>query len=103
MNKYIGASLYHTKEKKCSNCGMDKSKSNGCCKDEHKIIKLKREHQKTADNHDFSVSKNTVLVPVFINYFQVSITSTAREYALIHSPPDMPKQNLYIFNCVFLI
>jgi len=103
MNKYIGASLYHTKEKKCSNCGMDKSKSNGCCKDEHKVVKLKREHQKTGSSYDFSVLNNPVVVPEFIFHNQVSGPSIITTYSSVHAPPDINGQKLYILNCAFLI
>jgi hypothetical protein len=103
MNKYIGASLYHSKEKKCSNCGMDKSKSNGCCKDEHKVIKLKREHQQVSDKDDFSILKNVVLVPVLPGYSQITIPSTSSDHISIHPPPDFIKQDICILNRIFLI
>lgn len=41
MGKLVGSSLIEQDEDHhCSHCGMDKKSSkNGCCKDEHKIIK----------------------------------------------------------------
>ncbi len=103
MNKYIGASLYHAKEKKCANCGMDKSKSNGCCKDEHKVLKLKREHQKTVDSYDFSVLNNLIVVPAFIIRNQHPFSSAIKIYSSIHAPPEIQDQRLYLLNCIFLI
>lgn len=103
MNRYIGASLYHTKEKKCTNCGMDKSKSNGCCKDEHKILKLKREHQKTTNSYDFSVLNNPVVITEFIIHDQYSFPLANSTYSSIHAPPDKQSQSIYLLNCVFLI
>lgn len=46
MGKLVGLSLIEQDEDHhCSHCGMDKKSSkNGCCKDEHKIIKSTADH-----------------------------------------------------------
>src|ERR1022692_2370213 len=103
MNKYIGASFYHSREKKCANCGMDKSKSKGCCKDEHKFIELKREHQKTGNGYVFSILSNLPVVPAFSFQDQVPASSIIRSYPAIHAPPDKSGQKLYLLDCFFLI
>ena len=103
MSKYVGASLFHSKGKKCPICGTEKSKSNGCCKDEHKFIGLKREHQKTATTYDFSVLNNPVVVPSFILHDHVSTCSIIRACSAIHPPPGIQGQRLYILNSLFLI
>ena len=40
MNEFVGWNLWHSdKENECGKCGM-KEKKGGCCKDEHKQLKL---------------------------------------------------------------
>ena len=54
MDKLVGWTLWSNgaKEDSCSKCGMAKTEAtdNGCCKDEHKLIKLKDVH-KAADSY----------------------------------------------------
>ena len=40
MNEFVGRNLWHgDKENECGKCGM-KEKKGGCCKDQHKQLKL---------------------------------------------------------------
>ena len=40
MDKLASARLYEKKTKKCGKCGMHTEDSDGCCRDEVKIIKM---------------------------------------------------------------
>ncbi len=89
MGKGMGANFVHKEDDKCRKCGMNKSKSKGCCKDEHKTFKTS-DHQQTKVTFDFS------LVPVSalpVNYSEqyfaplhsIAISSSVKA----HAPPDL--------------
>jgi len=42
MEKLASAKLFDTKSKKCGKCGMHMEDSDGCCRDEVKIVKMKK-------------------------------------------------------------
>jgi len=45
MNEFVGWNLWHgDKDNECGKCGM-KEKKGGCCKDEHKQIKISDDQQ----------------------------------------------------------
>src|SRR5688572_30125687 len=50
MDKLVNVGLWHKEEKQCGKCGMEKSDENnkGCCKDEHKQVKLENDHKGTS-------------------------------------------------------
>ena len=52
MGKLVDMKLWHSGRDKCGNCGMKKSKAcaKKCCKDEHKLVKLEKDHRKAAEN-----------------------------------------------------
>ncbi|MFP5040009.1 HYC_CC_PP family protein [Parasediminibacterium sp. JCM 36343] len=102
MGEYIGASLYHTAKEKCGRCGMTKAKSEGCCKDEHIYVKLKREHQ-TQHTINFSFFSIPIILPSFFIHNQIGTTSIAKTCTPIHAPPNLLGQKIYILNCVYLI
>ncbi len=103
MNKLISKSLYHSKEKSCKKCGMDKSATKGCCKDEHKFIKLEREHQQVQPATSLPFFSTPLLVPPSFSYNQVAVSSITETCPASHAPPNMQGQKLYVLNCVFRI
>ena len=47
MDKLVELNLWHSEKDQCNNCGMDKSETKddkGCCKDEHKQVKVDKDH-----------------------------------------------------------
>ncbi len=103
MNKLIGSSLYHNKEKKCEKCGMRKSAIKGCCKDEHQFVKLEREHQKTQPIASVSFLFTPIVSPSFFTYNQVTVSLTTETAHESNAPPNTFRDKLYIHNCVFRI
>ncbi len=104
MGEYMGSSLYHSKDNKCEKCGMTKAKSKGCCKDEHKFVSLKREHNQTKASVEVPNFFNQTLLPTYITYNIVAVTyPTTTVKTIIHPPPLIHKQRLHILNCVYLI
>lgn len=104
MGEYMGSSLYHSKDNKCEKCGMKKAKSKGCCKDEHKYVSLKREHNQTKASVEIPNFFTETILPTYFAYDIVVVNypaTTAK--AIIHPPPLIHKQRLHILNCVYLI
>lgn len=85
---------------KCNHCGMEKS--DGCCKDEVKVLKVKDIHQQATADVKFNA-------PVAVlNSHQVSYNSLVHVVApsiatCTHSPPLSSTRSLCILNCVFRI
>ena len=101
MNEFVGWSLWHGKTDECSKCGM-KGKKDGCCKDEHKQVKLSTEHQKSATTQYIQSSDIPALViPIF--HFGLKEKSISLTFPVSHAPPKINREQLHIFHCVFLI
>ena len=102
MGKYVGASLWQSKNEKCGKCGMVEKNKKGCCKDEHKQIKLSTDHQKafTAFNY------NTLISPAIVSDF-IKVTFPQKQInALlpkVNAPPPKQAIPIYILNCIFRI
>ena len=103
MNKLVGASLYHGKESKCEKCGMDKSANKGCCKDEHKFIKLEREHYNAQPTTSLLFSFTPIVLTGFYTYNQFASSSITETYFASKAPPNVQGQKLYLLNCIFRI
>ena len=102
MNEFVGSSLWHgEKDKKCSKCGM-KEKKGGCCKDEHKQVKLKTEHQKSATAQYIQFLDVPALLSPFAD-LSFKGTSISLDFPVSNAPPKIPRERLRILNCVFLI
>ena len=102
MNEFVGWSLWHgEKEKECGKCGM-KEKKGGCCKDEHKQVKLKTEHQKSATAQYIQFLDVPALITPVAD-FSFKITPTSLAFPVSNAPPKIPRERLYILHCVFLI
>jgi hypothetical protein len=84
-------------------CGCGKKQTNkGCCKTEHKLVKLE-------DNHKASVVDVVFSSPVCLveqEYCLINtplVNSNQQNGYNNHSPPDLSKQDTYLRNCVFRI
>ncbi len=103
MDKFAGWSFWHSKNSKCGKCGMDKeTKNNGCCKDEHKIIKTEKEHQQAQTIHEYNPIFSPAIVTVFPTYI-FAIASTTETHPQINAPPPKHGVKLYILNCIYRI
>ncbi|MDX2048044.1 MAG: hypothetical protein SFU87_14735 [Chitinophagaceae bacterium] len=101
MNDFVGWSLWHGDDDKCGKCGM-KEKKDGCCKDEHKQVKLKAEHQKSTDSIYIQLLDAPVLItPVTSSVFKGALIPLS--FPISKSPPRISKERLFMFHCVFLI
>ncbi len=93
--------------KDCPSCGMeknhpDKSECKGCCKDEHKIIKITGDHRA-----EFSIWPIALFGEAVPSFSVVESSTLIQETNLvgrnIHAPPQKYKVPAFIFNCVFTI
>ena len=102
MNEFVGWSLWHgKKDKECGKCGM-KEKKEGCCKDEHKQIKLKSEHQKSVTTQYIQFLDFPALVSPIVG-FSLKRTPISLDFPVPHAPPGITRARLYMLNCFFLI
>ncbi len=102
MNEFVGWSLFQNKDNKCGKCGMQDRNKEGCCKDEHKLIKLKIDQQKT-DNSFFN---KLAPLPLAIPQFEIAIHPVIQNLSGIYvslPPPDIRWPSLNILHSQFLI
>ena len=101
MDDFDSAQFGANKSDYCGVCGMHKSESNECCKDEVKIFKIQDDQQATAINFKFS-SDDDVVADLPLWKETLVARSTHQLYLHTHSPP-LSKQDTYLQNCVFRI
>ena len=95
-------SLVSNEESTCTNCGMHKEESKGCCKDEQKQVKLDEVQKIT--NTFFSEFNCPIEIPVpAIDHYTFAYSSVAVTYPVSHAPPDKSLIPVYLTICVFRI
>jgi len=104
MNKFVGWNLSHNENEKCGKCGMkEDATKKGCCKDEHKQLKIDSDQQHSTISSFTDILTSPGLIQPFYSYhFQIDkfekITNT-----YFRPPPLIPIQKLNILYCTFLI
>ncbi|MBS1575741.1 MAG: hypothetical protein JST09_10600 [Bacteroidetes bacterium] len=103
MNRFSSADMGFVTKDECGICGMDKSKSNGCCHDEIKLVKLQGDQNKTAQvAFDFTAFQSIAVIPS--KFISTSFYNTDQNnHQVEHSPPLLKQQDLQSKNCVFRI
>ena len=91
----------------CHICGMVKNQTHkglckGCCKDEHKLIKLTDDHKASASIWPTSLVGESIHLIMIIDSSLPSLESTTSSNS-IHAPPDVSTVPVYLFNRVFRI
>lgn len=105
MDKLVELNLWHSEEEQCSKCGMEKSQQsdNGCCKDEHKQVKVENDHVKSTVVFT-AMQLAAVALPVSITEVPpVTFFSVTEENPRSHAPPRSGGLAIHKRNCVFLI
>lgn len=102
MGKMDSAEIGYTVNETCGKCGMETTDSNGCCRDEFKIVKLEIDQLASkvlAADFGFAalIYTNTDFLLLPFKNFKDSQNFVA------HSPPDLSGQETYLLNCVFRI
>ena len=106
MDKLVDWRLWTSgkKDNKCSSCGMAKNEptNNGCCKDEHKQIKLENDHR-AADGYQ-QVQLLSVIIPLrLIQLPLIDLPAFTEENPANSAPPRSSGVAVYIRNEVFRI
>ena len=93
-----------SEKRTCGKCGMEKrEKPNGCCKDEHKWIKIQDEQK--ANTFAYQFAQLQLAVPVYFNNydFTPSVFTVDGLLPNSHAPPRSCGVAIHKRNCVFRI
>jgi hypothetical protein len=103
MDKLVALGLNKSDEKECSNCGMTKAGKDGCCKDDHKHVKIESD-QKATESSIFSFDYFSHVTIIPFSEFQIAspkVSSFRLPYS--NGPPKHRPTSLYLVNRVFRI
>ena len=105
MDKLVDWGLGRNENDKCSKCGMEKSqeRENGCCKDEHKHVKLETDHKGATTYFLTELISFTSPSPGNVFELQDILPTVTEQNPLSHAPPRGSDLAVYIRNCVFRI
>ena len=103
MNKVSSVHLFDTKPEQCSKCGMDTDESNGCCHDEHQVVKLVQDQRPPVTLH-YVLTVPSIIEADNTSFFTISSWhSEQRIVHVAHAPPRYPAQEIYLLHRVFRI
>lgn len=101
MDRLNGLEWGESEAEECGKCGMPTTDSDGCCKDEVKVVKLKVDHTFAKYvTADFSISLPENITANHL--FAPSFKEITTEEPVAHGPP-LSSQDTYLRNCVFRI
>ena len=95
--------LHHNESKKCSKCGMEEKKDNGCCKHEQKFFRNDKDQKTPESAFQLLPLINIAIPPSFVEMAFNDFPSKASVNPISHDPPRSNNIAVYIRNCVFLI
>jgi hypothetical protein len=103
MNRLASVHLFQTSTDVCARCGMDTHESNGCCRDEVKVVKLEQDQNKTTiATFDLPSLEPIVLIPsefIAASFYNID----EQRHFHNHSPPLLSAQDTYLQINVFRI
>ena len=105
MDKLVDWKLWSNgnKEDACSSCGMAKTEANnGCCKDEHKVMKLKDDHRAADGYHAMQLLPALIPSGIFQSLF-IDLRAPAIENPTTIASRRSSGLAAYIRNHVLLI
>ncbi len=103
MNSLASTGIFEPQSKKCGKCGMHTGDSDGCCRDESKMIKMENDQQPSSSFSYVLPSLSTLLAEPS-DFIFVSIFNTpSSTYFTNLSPPLLSEQDTYLQNGVFRI
>ena len=105
MGKMVEWNVMGNEKEKCPHCGMDKSNKDGkgCCKDEHKQLKVTNDHSITETAFQ---GMQLVALALPASHFEVpdaNFSSITEENPTSNAPPRSSGVAIYKRNCVFRI
>jgi hypothetical protein len=105
MGRLASIGIGYESPKKCGKCGMHLSEGHkgGCCKDEHRLVKLDTDQQVTPSDLPCFLSLPIASQIHFTEPFSPLFFSEQNQYPVNHDPPRIHAVALYLRDCVFLI
>jgi|SRR5687767_10612713 len=103
MKQLASTQVFGSAKTFCGKCGMHTKKSNGCCRDEVKVMKLQTDHN-SFSAEAFSIPAmeiSNVLPSQFIEALTYNINEQRHFHN--HSPPLLSAQDTYLQINVFRI
>lgn len=105
MGKMVEWNVMGNEKEKCPHCGMDKGKKDdkGCCKDEHRHLKVTNDHNITETAFQGMQLVALALPASDFEVPDVTFSSITEENPTSNAPPQSSGIALYKRNCVFRI
>ena len=105
MGQLVGWDLGHKESDDCGKCGMKKqlSQSKGCCKDEHKQIKLDNDQKAVESAIQLMHTSGAVLLPAYGVLPESHPVAAAIVQPVGHSPPRSSSVAIFVLHRVFRI
>lgn len=103
MNKLASTQLFASNKSECGKCGMHTDESDGCCRDEVKVVKLVQDQNKIpVVIYEFPPIEQLVTAPSEFIAALFQNTDVQRHF-YNHSPPLLSAQDTYLQINVFRI
>lgn len=101
MGHFVNWDFSDKKDHACKKCGMEKSKKNGCCQDEYKLLQVDK-NQKAENSYKLSQPPAVLVSTVYPVFQPVTHPSISEEQPVSNAPPrsEVP---VHIRFCVFRI
>ena len=107
MDRYVETTLWQKDMSKCGICGMSKTKhaaKKNCCKEEHKQVKLEKDHQAAEFVYKQLQELSSIILPTsYAEQIIPVVRNIAKEFPNSHAPPNKEYNSIYILNCTYLI
>jgi hypothetical protein len=103
MKRLVSVHLFEVSPDVCGKCGMDTHDSNGCCRNEIKVVKLLQDQNSVAFvTIEIPSVKEVIVAP--LTFMDASFYSVFEQrHFHNHSPPLLSEQDTYLQNNVFRI
>lgn len=103
MDRLASTQFFGGEDRLCGKCGMHSDDSNGCCRDEFKVVKIQDDQQKTQ-----AIEFNGIAPEITTTFTSSFLVMPFQNADLLrhhhnHSPPLLSQQDTYLRNGVFRI
>lgn len=103
MERLTSVHLFEIAADTCGKCGMDIHDSNGCCRDEIKVLKLVQDQDKLPVV-SYQVTAPEIISATPSDFIVASLKKDdTKHHFNNHSPPLLSEQDTYLQNNVFRI
>lgn len=103
MGELIEWGLDHEGSQKCGNCGMKKSESKDCCKDQQQQLKIDQSQKAADTSFQFKAASVAIALPAY-QEINLNIQALKQEgRPLSHAPPRTSSTPVFIRLCTYRI